>query len=190
MDPVSIGVMGAVSLGSTLIGGLTKAQGQEQQAQAESEMYQYQSGVAQMNQKIALQNADYARYAGEVEAQQSGMQARFQIGQTRATQGASGLDVGSGSALRVQESEHTTAVENMGLIRSNAAKAAYGYEVEAVQAGAQSTLDQMAASKSLTAGKISAAGTLIGTAGSLASGWLGMQKAGVFGGGTPVPTGA
>lgn len=148
---------------------------------AQAQMYQYQAGIAQMNSQIAKQNADYAIAAGEVSAQQSGMKTAQQIGQTVAQQGAGGLAVGSGSNARVVESEREVGQEDQALVRANAAKTAYGYEVTAAQDTAQGQLFQSAASNAKTAGDISALGSLISGAGSVSSKWLQASQMGVPG---------
>lgn len=181
MDPVSLT---AISLGASAIGGGTSAIGSITGGQSQAAMYKYQAGVALMNQQIAKQNADYAIESGEIQAQTEDLKTRAQIGTTIAQQGAGNLAVGSGSNAAVVQSEREIGAENTAIIRSNAAKTAYGFEVQAVQAGSQATLDQMAASKSKTAGYLSGLGSLISSAGSVSSKWLGAKSAGVFGEGT------
>lgn len=153
-------------------GALLSAFGNYEGGLATKAQQNYQAQVASLNQTIAEQNANYARYAGEQEAQTEGMKVRSQIAETRATQGASGLDVGSGSAALVQKSEYDIGQQDIATIRSNAAKRAYGYQVAGVQYEAKSTLDKYKASQSKTAGDIAALGSLIGGAGSVSSKWM------------------
>jgi hypothetical protein len=177
-DPSTIAAGGmAANVGGSLLG----AFGANQAGQANSAMYQYQAGIALMNENIARQNASYATAVGEVEAQQSGMQTRAQIGQTKATQGASGLDVNKGSAVDVRASEADIGAENQAITRASAARAAYGYNVEAAQDQAQATVDQMQAKQAAEAGKISALGSLLGGASSVSSKWLSANSQGLFG---------
>jgi hypothetical protein len=176
-DPATLAVVG---IGSSALGGAVSAFGNWFGGESQGAMYDYQAAIARMNQQVAQQNAAYARSAGEIEAMQYGMKARYQIGAAKATQAASGLDVGSGSAVAVREGMYKVAQEDMGIIRSNAAKKAYGYEVEAVSKGAEAELDKYAAGYSRTAGKIAAIGSLLGGAGSVSSKWLSASQAGVF----------
>ncbi len=60
MDPVTASIL---SLGSTLIGGVTSFIGSQQQAAATRDAANYQAQVARNNQIIAQQNATYARQA-------------------------------------------------------------------------------------------------------------------------------
>jgi hypothetical protein len=169
-----------VALGMAAAGSIVSAYGNYEAGQAGAAQANYKSGVALMNQQIAQQNANYALYAGEVQAQQQGMKVRSQIAETRAEQGAGGLDVGSGSNVAVRTSEYNIGQQDISMIRSNAAKRAYGYEVEGVQYGAESTLDQYAAKQSKTAGTIAAIGSLLGGASSVSSKWTEGQKTGMF----------
>jgi alkanesulfonate monooxygenase SsuD/methylene tetrahydromethanopterin reductase-like flavin-dependent oxidoreductase (luciferase family) len=167
-DPVTLAVIGMTA---TAIGGGVSAYGAYSSGKAQQQMYNYQSGVALANQQIAKQNADYALQAGESKAQVAGLTERFQEGKTKAQQGAGNLDVGSGSAMDVRASEHEIGQEDQAVIRAGAAKTAYGYGVEAYQEETKSQLDIMAGKNSAKAGAISATGTLLGTAGSVASKW-------------------
>jgi hypothetical protein len=176
----SAGVLAGVGMISSVAGSLTQAAGQEYTGEAQSQMYQYQAAVAQANAQIAKQNAAYDIAAGEVQAEQSGLQTRQQVGMTLAQQGAGNLDVNSGSTKDVRASEETVGEENQALIRNNAARAAYGEEVTAFQYTAQSTLDTSAAATSLVQGQIGATASILGGVSSVASKWSSGISSGVF----------
>jgi hypothetical protein len=142
-------------------------------------MYQYQAGVAETNQKIALQNRDYALNAGETEAVRYGMGAAQRGAQIKTGMSASGMDIGSGSKADVQSSQQVVSGMDLGQIRNNAARKAYGYEVEAAQNTAQAGLYTRAASDAESAGGIKALGSLVSGAGSVADKWL--QRDSAFG---------
>lgn len=180
-DPVTLA---AVAIGGTALGGVTSALGQVFGGFAQSSMYKYQSAIAKINQQIDKQNADYARWTGEVEAQKSGMQTRAQIGATTAIQGASGLNVGGGSATAVRESEASLGRYDQALIRSNAARQAYGFEVKAAEAGVQAKMYSNASKASMISGIIGGMGSLLGTAGSVSSKWLQASTVGIYGAGS------
>lgn len=225
VDP---GTMTAISLGSSVVGGLFGAKSASNNAEAQklnikgqmlqtmgqafsmdvqaqqyeyaSNIAKYQAGVARINRDIAKQNASYSRDVGEVEAQQSGMKARADRGEMLATQGASGLSVAGGSATRVRESMVDIGQYNQALIRSSAARKAYGYEVEATQNEAQAgiydytatmnedqaanaktaagivrqalPLEQQAMDLASSTGTTNMLGSLVGAAGSVADKWL------------------
>lgn len=132
---------------------------------AKSSMYSYQAGVAQMNQKVALENARYSREVGERKAEVSGMQTRAQIGATKARQAASGFSVEGESASDVRESEHMLGQFEQATIRSDAAKAAYGHEIEALNYEAESNMYK-------TASKTTKIASFIGAASSVSDKWL------------------
>ena len=224
---VSAAVMGGISLGSSLLGGVTKMMGastnadaqkigiqgqmmqtmaqafgfkaQAQQSQYAANISKYQAGVADINKEIAKANAIYSRDIGEVEASQAGMKAHADMGEMIAQQGSSGISVNSGSSTRVRESMVEISQYTQSVIRASAAKKAYGYEVEAMQYGAQADvyrytseqqeaqrdnamtaagitesslgLQKQAMSNIDTAKNINIMGSLVGTAGSVANKW-------------------
>lgn len=174
--------LAAVAGGAQVGGAVLGAIGSEYKGTAESNMYTYQAGVAQLNKKIALQNSDYALQSGEVEQQESGMRTRGQVGQTHVQQGASNLDVDGGSATDVITSERDIGKQNQDVIRSNAARRAYGFQVEGMQADAQSDIYNMAAKTAKTSGDIGAVSSILGGAGSVASKWY--QYGTTFGSGS------
>lgn len=175
-------VLGGVGIFSSLLGGATQAAGAEQQAQAQYQMNMYQAGVAQINQQIALQNADFARDQGEREATQYGLAAGQRMGQIRASLASSGLDINSGSAKAVQDSQKVVTAMDLDTIRSNAAKTAYDYDVQSTQFENQSNLYKLAGSNALAAGQINVASSIIGSATSVSTKWLQGSQLGMWGG--------
>jgi len=167
-------VSGLVGIGSTVMGGQLQAQAAGIKAQADinniqgqmlttigrayqfdvesqefkykSDVETYQAAVSLINQKIALQNANYEVDKGDVEAEQAGMQSRYELGQAKAAQAASGIDIGSGSSTAVRESMIEVGNYNQALIRANASKIAYGYDIQATQAEAEAAVHTMTAS--------------------------------------------
>ena len=131
---------------------------------ASSGMYKFQSVIAALNAKIAAQNADYASSQGETQAAESGMKTAYQIGATRARQGASNIAVTSGSPTVVVASERQIGNIDQAIIRNNAARVAYGFKVQEVTDTAQSNMYAKAAPLAMM-------GSLISGAGSVASKW-------------------
>ena len=164
-DPVTIAVMTGVSMAATAAGGALKASGQLQEGAATQEMYRYKAAIAEKNRQ-------YESMAGEIEAQRRGMKSRFEVGQARATQGASNLDVYAGSAPLVRQSIHDVGVQEQAMARSEFGRRAYGYEAE-------SLLDVAAGKQARKASKIAAFGTLLGTASSVSDKWLAGSQAGM-----------
>lgn len=177
-DPVSLG---AISIGLSAGGSLASAFGAQSKGKAAQQMYNYQAGIADFRKKIALQNRDYALQVGESQAQRYGLKAAATQATTRAVEGASGIDVGSGSKAAVIKSEQKVAAMDMATIRNNAARTAYGYMVEATGEEAQAGLYRLAGTNARKAGNIDMASSLISGATSVASKWYQGSSAGLFG---------
>lgn len=173
--------VGTVGLGTSLAGGIFSAFGASQTAKANSQMYAYQARIAKINSDIDKQNADYARNKGEIDATQYGVKAAQQMGHIRAAQGASGLDVNSGSNADVQSSQRKVTSLDLNQIRSNAAKTAYDYDVQSQMDLNQSGIYSAASSNASRAGTLNMLGSIIGTAGSVSSKWLQGNQMGLGG---------
>lgn len=174
--------MGYAGLGLSALGGVTGAIGAIQQGQAASEAAKYNASVAASNADMAKRNA---QMAGEAGAQQAAMQeqkTRAQVGEIKANQAASGVDVNSGSALDVRSSAAELGELDALTVRTNAAKEAYGYQTQAVSDKAQAGLDRFEAENDETAGELGAASTLLGSAASGASNYYRYKMSGGLGG--------
>jgi hypothetical protein len=172
MDPVSIGLTIA-GTGLNVFGALSEGK-------SKSSMYNYQAGVAELNARIAKQNRDYALSKGEFEAGRYGLKARQTFGAIRTGQAASGFRLDSGSNKDVAESAHELAKIDLATIRSNAAREAYGYEVEAASQQNQASLYKMAAADAKKGSAFKAVASLISGATSVASKWTQGTTAGLF----------
>lgn len=181
-DPVSLGIMGAVSLAGSAASAGLGAIGAEKAAGAQSQSLNYQAAVSMLNAQIAEQNAEYARATGEGQAERYGMGARQKLGQIRASQGSTGLDVNSGSAKEVQQSAKIVTNMDMDQIRSNAAKTAYNYDVQAQGFKSSAVLGEFGAKNAAAAGDINAASSIVGGATSVASKWLQGSSMGLWSG--------
>ena len=173
--------IGAAGLGATAGGGILSAFGALSSGIANKEMYDYQSSIAKMNQQIDQQNAEFATQTGEQQATISGMKTGQQIATTKVAQASSGFDVNSGSNKQVRESEAKVGAIDTDIIRSNAAKTAYGFEVQGAVAGAQSSVYSIAGDNALVAGGIGATSSILGAASSVSSQWLKGQQVGLWG---------
>lgn len=177
MDPISLSM---IAIGGSAAAGGVSALGQILGGIASKNQYGYQSAVARINQQIAKQNADYARNVGEVEAQKVGLGSRFRVGNIVAGKAAAGLDVNTGSASDVVESQKEIGLHDQATVRANAAKKAYGFEVEGVQHEAQSHIYDMAGDKAMMAGIIGAGSSILGSASSVSSKWLDAKRYGIY----------
>ena len=188
-DPVSnaisgmIGVVGTgISTGIEWEAAQTKAQGERDLAQGQYNMYMYKAGIDRFNEKVAYDNANYAIQVGEQRQQQSGMKTAYQVGETMVTQSASGIDVNTGSAEALRQSEQEVGLFEQNVIRADAAKTAYNFDIQAQTAEMQAQLDTMAGEQAKKAGDIAAETTMLGAKASIASQWTRALQ-GIVGGG-------
>lgn len=170
----------AISMGMTAVGGIMNYMGAKAQGQAQANMYQYQAAVAQQNAVIAQRNEQTALGVGEEKAMIEGQQGRQRMGAVRAGQAASGVDIGSGSALDVQAGQAYADRKTQEITRDTAGRQATDYATQAYGDLAQAGLDEQAAKTSIQAGDIKAMGSLIGGAGSVADKWMNLNKLGAF----------
>lgn len=161
-----------------IAGTVISAAGQYEQGQATAAASAYQAQVAANNAAIAKTNALMDIQSGEIAAVNSGLKTRAQVGSEKANQGASGVDVNTGSAVNVRAGTAETGMLDALTIRSNAAKEAYGQEVTATSDTAQSQLDTMEGSQAAEAGEIGAAGSLLSGASTVGGNYLKYQNLG------------
>jgi hypothetical protein len=128
---------------------------------AESGADKYQSQIYRNNAEIARYNAQRETQAGEIAAESLGLKTRAIVGQTKAAQAASGIDVNTGSAVSVQESERVLGLLDAMTIRSNAALKAYGYQSEAATNLAKAEMARRASSFAKLGGILDASGTIL-----------------------------
>ena len=131
---------------------------------------QYQAQVAENNAKIQQQNAKAAIEAGAVEEQNRRLQTAQQQGKIRAAIGASGVDPNFGSSLDLQSDAAKLGELDALTIRNNAARKAYGFQIQGLSDQATATLDRSASYASL-----------LGGASSVGSKYQSFSAAGAFG---------
>jgi hypothetical protein len=141
----------ALAAASTAVSGISHA-----------ESASYQSQVAKNNEIIAKQNEAYTAEAGSIKAQDEGLKAAQQDSNVRAGMAANGLDVGTGSAASVQQSEHIVGQADVNTVMNKAAWEDYGYRSEEINDQAQAKLDKQEAVGDL-------AGAALGSAAKLAA---------------------
>lgn len=157
-----------IGIGTSVAATSLNSQAALQSSSAQSSQYLYQAGIAEMNRRTALENRDYALTVGESEALAFGLKAGQRKGEIRAAQGASGIDVGSGSSKDVRVSQEQLDRLDADTIRRNAARVAYGHSIEAAREEAQTELYRRASKDTIEGGKIKARASLISGASSVA----------------------
>lgn len=165
-----------LAIGASAASTIVSASGQMEAGQASAQANAYKAQVAANNAEIARRNSIMDIQSGEIAAVNQGLKTRGKVGAEKAQQGASGIDVNSGSAAAVRAGTAQLGMLDALTIRSNAAKKSYSDLVEQSSDTAQSQLDTMASQQAGTAGEIGAAGTLLSGASSVAGGWQKYQN--------------
>lgn len=173
-DPISI----VATVLTTAIGAVGSIMQGNQQAGTAS----YQQQVAKNNAILAQRNAAAALQAGDVREQAKRRETAGIIGAQRAAYAAHGVDVNVGSPVDVQASTAELGELDALTIRNNAAREAYGYQIQKGNATAEAGLFGQQASGDELAGWVGSIGSLIGGASSVGDKWLKYQGAGGAGG--------
>lgn len=133
MDPFSIAFL-FVSIAASAM----SAMGQYQQARTASKTAQ---ATAEYNAKLAAQEAETARQQSIMEQQKGAVElsnqrrkAQIAMGKMRASMGASGFEMDSGSNLSMLAESAAEHQQDSSVIESNARQAAWANEVAAVRA--------------------------------------------------------
>ena len=172
--------LAAVSTAATVAGAAISAVGAINSANANAAQSQYQAAVARQNQDFANQQAQYEIQKGNIEEQKSRQQTAQMIGAARSRAGAGNIDVNSGSPLSLQTDTASLGEMDALTIRNNAARNAYGYQVQGLSYGSSAQLDESAAANDRTAGWFNAGSSILGGAGQLSSKWAQFKTTGVW----------
>lgn len=181
MDP---GTMGAASVASTILGGALSGMGASSSAGASADAFNFKAGIAKLNADINKQNAAWSINQGAIKASNYGLKAGQEIAETKVVQAASGLDINSGSKEAVRDTQQEVAKYDQGLIRSDAAHTAHGYEVKAASDSIEAEMNRVSAVNASKAGKLDVLKSIIGTASSVASKWTQGNTLGMWSGGS------
>lgn len=142
-----IGAVMYAGMGISAIGAITNA---FSEAAADKAQGAYESTIANTNAEIAGVQARQTLETGDIEASRKELQTQGQVGAERAAQGASGVDVASGSSALVRGSTALAGGIDELTIRNNAARQAWGYQTQAIQSTFQGQFDQLTATSKST----------------------------------------
>lgn len=129
-------------------GKAAKKEGEAQQRAAES-----QADLSDYNGAVADLQAHDATVRGELEANKFRARTRVLIGEQRAGFAAGNIDVGFGSAVDVQADAATLGEMDALTIRTNAAREAWGYRVEATDQRNRGEIQRKEGANAADAGK-------------------------------------
>ena len=158
-------------VGDVKAGNAQKAAGEAQQAAANS-----QADLADYNATVADAQAKDAIDRGTLDENRFRTGVKSMIGSQRAGFTSGNVDVSTGSAVDVQaDTAHQGELDAL-TIRTNAARAAWGYQVQATDLRTSATIARktgvyaaQAGAAAQSASDFSAAGTILGTSSSLLS---------------------
>lgn len=154
-------------MATTGIGSVIGAVGNIESGYSNANATKYQAQVAENNSAIAGRNAEFATQEGNVQAENQGLKNRSQAGSIIANTAANGIDVNSGSAKQVQQSQQILGNLDAMTIRSSAAREAYGYQTQAQNFTAEAALKSSEAKNDVSAGFMGAGSSLLSGASSL-----------------------
>lgn len=175
--------VGYAAMAASAAGAAVSAYSAHQQAAAQQQAMAYQAAVAMNNKQIAEQYAEAEVQKGQRLEEAKRTETAQREGMVRAAVGASGIDVNSGSPLRLQADTAMTGDLDALTIRNNSMRAAYGYRVQGLSYASQASLDMMGAESAGRAGTLGQWSSIIGGASSVSDKWLSFRRQGIFSGG-------
>lgn len=110
---------------------------------SEKQAGDYNSQIAAQNAALADQSAADAKQRGEIEARKHSLKVRAMIGDQRASMAAQGVNVNSGSSLDITSDTANWGAYDAETIRANAAREAWGFNVQATNYRNNARLSRM-----------------------------------------------
>lgn len=159
-------------------GGIMAAFGAFAGAQGQSSSLRAQADIAGINATTAERTAQSALFAGQQQEQRSMLATSNLKGQQQASFAANGIDLGEGSANRTLTSTDVLGKIDANTIAANAVRSAWGYRTQAVNF--QNEALQKRASADSISPWMAGASSLMNSAGSVASNWYQLDKAGAL----------
>lgn len=154
-----------ITAGLAIVSSLVGAAGAIQQGNAAAAAAKFNAKTQEMNAKISEARARDSLERGKLDEQQKRNEVAQIKGRQQAAMAANGVDIGYGSPLDTLVDTATMGELDALTVRSNAAREAYGHDVEAANKRADAQLSRMNAKASKTAGYLSAASSLLTGAG-------------------------
>lgn len=152
--------------------------GQYQAGQAAKQAGDYNAAIARNNQIIAERQAEDAIKRGDIAADEQRRKTARLVGTQRAAFGSSGLAIDSATSLDILGDTAAFGELDALTIKSNAAREAYGYQVQGMNYAAEEAMSRVRGKNAAAAGIINASSTLIGGVGSGANMWAQYNRPG------------
>ena len=160
-----------ISIGLSVLGAVTTAIGAGQQAKAEQSAANHQAQVARNNAIIAERAAKDALAKGAIEERRQRIRTAQEIGSQRARAAARGVEVDTGSARELNIDTAGLGELDALTVRSNALRESLGFETRAGDFTSEAELALATGRNARQAGKVSAVGSLITGATTVATKW-------------------
>lgn len=130
------------SAGISAISAVTGAFTQANAARAQGNVEATISGI---NSKIASLQSSETLESGDLSASREELKSKQVQGSILASQGASGVDVGSGSSALVRNAAGAVGIQDALTIRNNAQRQAFGFQTQALEESAKGEFAQLTA---------------------------------------------
>lgn len=180
---IEAGTLGMASLGIQGVGAAAATIGAYNRSKADKYAYEYQAKVAANNAQVETWKAQDAITRGQSDVARSQLATRQLKGAQRAAMAARGIDLGEGSALNILTDTDVMGQADANTLADNAAKEAWAHRVAAT--GAASNASMLSTRASNESPFLSAAGTALTSAGSVAANWYALSSKGAFDKKTP-----
>ena len=167
--------LSAVGTGLGVVGQIGQQQAQAQAASAAQAQAVYQAQVARQNQALMERQAADARQRGEVAEENRRRTTAQQIGQQRAALAGQGTDF-TGSETDILGDTAAAGELDARTIRANAAREAYGYQVQGLGYGNSAVLEtNRALNSTYQPNYLGAGASLLSSASTLSEKWRNFQ---------------
>lgn len=153
-----------VTTGIAIAGLVLSAGGTAYQIYSDEKQADEEEKAAKKNKFTSYLMASDAMMRGEQAAGQARTEGTQIIGEQRATFGASGLDVGVGQPAKLQAETRLLSELDAAILRSEAARDAWGYKVQGMEYGALASATSNAARRKRNADAVAGAGSTLVTA--------------------------
>jgi hypothetical protein len=170
--------LATASLGGQFAGAATSAVGGYYGAQAQKSGLGFSATLDNLNASAAERTAQAALLAGQHTEQAIDLNTAALKGKQITGMAANGIDLGSAGAARVLTSTDVMGAADAATANANAVRAAWGYRTQATNFQ-NAALMKRAGANSISP-LMSGASSLLGSAGSVASSWYQLKKAGAF----------
>lgn len=168
--------LGLFGLGTQAAGVGISSVAAYQKAQADKTAYNLQSQVAATNAQLDEFRAADAITRGKTTLAKHQLSVSQMVGTQRAELAAHGLTLDSGSPLNILSDTEFMGARDSEIIKQNALKEAWGYQVQAVND--ENTSSMLKYRSDMTDPSMAATATALTGAGSVAASWYNMAKAG------------